>query len=107
VKEAQVKGNWKTLLISGFGAGNKGVFALDVTNPANFSGGLGAIWEFSDKNDADMGYVLAPPIIAKFRTGGTASNPTYSNFVVVSSGFDNYDSNPSATGRAHYFYFRG
>jgi len=103
VKEAQVKGNWKTLLISGFGAGNKGVFALDVTNPANFSGGLGAIWEFSDKNDADMGYVLAPPIIAKFRTGGSVSNPTYSNFVVISSGFNNYDSNPSATGKGALF----
>lgn len=103
VKEAQVKGNWKTLLISGFGAGNKGVFALDVTNPANFSGGLGALWEFTDKIDVDMGYVLSPPMIAKFRTGGTASNPTYSNFVVVSSGYDNYDSNPSATGQGALF----
>jgi type IV pilus assembly protein PilY1 len=42
-----------------------------VTNPDNFSGGLGALWEFNEKIDKDMGYVVAPPLIAKFRTGGT------------------------------------
>lgn len=103
IKEAQVKGNWKTLLVSGFGAGSKGLFALDVTNPANFTGGLGALWEFSDKIDADMGYVLAPPMIAKFRTGGTTASPTYGNFVIVSSGYNNYDSNPVATGQGALF----
>ena len=103
VKEAQVNGVWKTLLVAGMGAGNKGVFALDVTNPANFSGGIGALWEFTDKVDKDMGYVLSPPMIAKFRTGGTATSPTFGNFVVISSGYNNYDYDVNATGQGALF----
>jgi type IV pilus assembly protein PilY1 len=91
VKDTQINGTWKTLLLSGMGSGNKGVFALDVTNPANFSAGLGAIWEFTDKNDSDMGYLLSPPLIAKFRTGTSAGQPTYGNFAVISSGYNNFD----------------
>lgn len=98
VREAQVRGAWKTLLVSGFGPGAKGVFALDVTNPDNFSGGLGALWEFNEKIDKDMGYVVAPPLIAKFRTGGTAASPQFTNFVVISSGYNNYDSDATSTG---------
>ena len=98
IREAQVRGAWKTLLVSGFGPGAKGVFALDVTNPDNFSGGLGALWEFNEKIDKDMGYVVAPPLIAKFRTGGTAASPQFTNFVVISSGYNNYDSDATATG---------
>ena len=92
VKEALVKGTWKTVLISGMGAGAKGLFGLDVTNPANFSEGIGALWEFTDKNDSDMGNIVSAPLITKFRVGGNASNPIYGNFVVVSSGYNNYDS---------------
>jgi type IV pilus assembly protein PilY1 len=91
VKDTQINGVWKTLLLSGMGSGSKGVFALDVTNPANFIGGLGAIWEFTDKNDSDMGYVLSPPLIAKFRTGTSGGQPTYGNFAVISSGYNNFD----------------
>lgn len=29
--------NWKTILVGGLGAGGKGLFALDVTKPSNFS----------------------------------------------------------------------
>ncbi|MFZ6774462.1 pilus assembly protein [Undibacterium sp. SXout7W] len=91
VKEAQVNGAWKTLLLSGMGSGSKGIFALDVTNPANFTGGLGALWEFTDKNDSDMGYVLTPPLIAKFRTGTVSGKPVYGNFAVISSGYNNFN----------------
>jgi type IV pilus assembly protein PilY1 len=69
-----------------------------VTNPDNFSGGLGALWEFNEKIDKDMGYVVAPPLIAKFRTGGTATSPQFTNFVVISSGYNNYDSDATSTG---------
>ncbi|MBX9732791.1 MAG: hypothetical protein K2X37_01920, partial [Chitinophagaceae bacterium] len=103
INETQVKNSWKTVLVSGMGAGNKGIFALDVTNPANFTSGLGAIWEFTDKNDADMGQVLVAPTIAKFRTGKIGTTITYGNFVVVSSGYNNYDSNPAATGKGALF----
>jgi type IV pilus assembly protein PilY1 len=62
------------------GAGAKGVFALDVTDPAGASiGGLAfdeanaskiALWEFTDSaTPNDMGHVLGRPTIARVRTG--------------------------------------
>ena len=39
--EALVGGKWRTVLASGMGMGARGVFALDVTDPANFSEGWG------------------------------------------------------------------
>lgn len=108
VREAQLDptkdDSWKTLLVSGMGSGAKGVFALDVTNPANFAAGKGAIWEFTDSNDPDMGYVLTPPIIAKFLTGtSSGGNPVYGNFVVVASGYNNYISSSSTSGQGALF----
>nr|WP_298416122.1 PilC/PilY family type IV pilus protein [uncultured Halomonas sp.] len=37
VLDARINGNWRSVLISGLGAGGRGVFALDVTNPGSFS----------------------------------------------------------------------
>jgi type IV pilus assembly protein PilY1 len=51
--------DWKTVLVSGLGAGGKGYFALDVTNPANFTSANAAsllLWEFTTADDADLGY---------------------------------------------------
>ncbi|MBC3864168.1 pilus assembly protein PilY [Undibacterium jejuense] len=90
IKDVQIKENWATVLISGMGNGAKGLFALDVTRPDHFAEGYGALWEFTDKTDPDMGNLVSAPLIAKFRVGGTASNPTYGNFAVVSSGYNNY-----------------
>jgi type IV pilus assembly protein PilY1 len=49
---------WKSLLVSGLGAGGKGFFALDVTNPETAFNELNASnvvqWEF--KSDADLGF---------------------------------------------------
>lgn len=50
---------WKTVLISGLGAGGKGFFALDVTNPTNFITANAPnllLWEFTSNDDADLGY---------------------------------------------------
>lgn len=62
--------DWRTILVGGGGAGGKGIFALDVTNPANFSETSTApantvMWEFDSGDDsADMGYVMDTPLIA-------------------------------------------
>lgn len=92
VKEAKVGNNWKSILASGMGGGAQGVFVLDVTNPSDFGSGLGAIWEFTDRDDRDMGNLTSPPQIAKFRTGTNAITkaPIYKYFVVVPSGLNNY-----------------
>lgn len=90
VAEAKVGGQWKTVLASGMGGGAQGVFALDVTNPSDFSGGTGAIFEFTDADDPDMGNLMGAPIIAKFKTGIKDGVPEYKYFVVVPSGLNNY-----------------
>ena len=91
VQEAEVNGNWKTVLVSGMGGGAQGVFALDVTNPVGFAAGSGALWEFTDRHDGDMGNLMGAPAIAKFKIEGSDGGlPKYKHFVVVPSGLNNY-----------------
>lgn len=90
VADARVRGSWKTVLVAGMGGGAQGVFALDVSDPGDFESGSGALWEFTDRDDADMGNVSNLPVIARFRTRMTAGIPEYRHFVVVGSGFNNY-----------------
>ena len=81
---------WKTVLVSGTGAGGRGVFALDVTNPAAFDASK-VMWEFTQVDDADMGYVIGRPQIVKIRTSPKASTPVYRWFAAVPSGVNNYE----------------
>jgi type IV pilus assembly protein PilY1 len=63
---------WNTVLISGQRGGGRGIFALDVTNPANFTEGNAAdlvLWEFSNSDDADLGYTYSKPQIARTNSG--------------------------------------
>lgn len=58
--------DWRSVLISGMNSGGQGFFALDVTNPTDgsktaptFSNANAAslvLWEFTNDDDADMGY---------------------------------------------------
>ena len=94
VSEAQVgsagsAADWKTVLVSGTGSGGPGVFALDVTNPSAFSASK-VMWEFTRKDDPDMGYVVGRPQIVKMKTSGPGAAPTYRWFAVVASGINNY-----------------
>lgn len=62
---------WRTVLIGNMNSGGKGYFALDITNPnlsslsaPTFSTGNAAellLWEFTDADDADMGYAYNLP----------------------------------------------
>jgi type IV pilus assembly protein PilY1 len=82
--------DWRTVLVSGTGGGGKGVFALDVTNPASFSAS-NVLWEFTHEHDIDMGFVVASPQILRFRTSArSATTATYKWFAVVASGINNY-----------------
>ena len=86
--EATVGGRWRSVLASGMGMGARGLFALDITNPAAFGSGLGALWEFTAADDAAIGHVMAPPQIARLRNGVRDGKPLYRYFVVVSSGIN-------------------
>ena len=57
--EAVVNGQWRSVLVSGMGMGARGVFALDVSNPAAFDSGMRALWEFTEQDDAAIGHVGA------------------------------------------------
>jgi type IV pilus assembly protein PilY1 len=68
VGDAHYGSGWHTVLVSGLGAGGQEIFALDVTDPAAFSDANAAslvLWEFTDKDDADLGYTFSEPGIGK------------------------------------------
>jgi type IV pilus assembly protein PilY1 len=56
---------WRTVLVGGSRAGARGIFALDVTDPDDFSEDTAAqhvMWEFTDPR---LGYLVEPPEIAQ------------------------------------------
>jgi type IV pilus assembly protein PilY1 len=67
--------------------GARGVFAVDVTNPSGFGG---ALWEFTERDDASIGHVRHAPAIAKIKIGVKDDEPQFEYFVVVASGINNY-----------------
>lgn len=62
--------SWRTVLVGAMGAGGKGYYALDVTDPSSFSESGTApantlLWEFNEADDVDMGYAFnMPPAIS-------------------------------------------
>jgi type IV pilus assembly protein PilY1 len=100
--------SWKTVLVAGTGGGGRGVFALDVTDPTTFTAS-NVLWEFTQNDDIDMGFVVGRPQILKIRTSAHDVVPaTYKWFAVVASGVDNYvpdaANNFSATGNPALFF---
>ena len=60
---------WKTVLLGTLGGGGKSVFALDITDPVNFSAS-NVLWEFTD---ADLGFVHGQAKIARLNDGSWAA----------------------------------
>ncbi|MDT8372195.1 MAG: PilC/PilY family type IV pilus protein [Gammaproteobacteria bacterium] len=60
---------WHTALVGSLGAGGKALFALDVTDPDNFSE-VNVLWEFTD---ADLGYTLPEASIVRLSNGQWAA----------------------------------
>ena len=64
--------NWHTVLVGSMRSGARGVFALDVTNPANFGETFASqmvMWEFTSDDDIDLGYTYSRPFIAYTNDG--------------------------------------
>ena len=84
------KGEWKTVLLCGTGGGGRGVFALDVTDPAAF-GPSKVLWEFTQRDDPDMGFVLGSGRIVRMRTSAPdAVTPTWRWFALVPAGVNSH-----------------
>ena len=70
--------DWHTILIGTQGRGGRGLFALDVTSPdtATFSETKAAnlvLWEFTNSDDAHLGYTYSRPTIALMNNGRWAA----------------------------------
>ena len=88
---------WRTALVGSLGNGGQGYFALDVTNPTAFAEGNASnlvLWEFSDANDADLGYSFSQAAIVQLANDKFAA--------VVGNGYNNSepDAHTSTTGHA-------
>lgn len=66
VADAYIGGSWKTVVAGTTGAGGRSIFALDVTDPANF-GASHVLWEISDSagNLPNLGYTVPQPAIVR------------------------------------------
>jgi outer membrane protein assembly factor BamB len=64
-------GVWRTMLVGGLGAGGKGWFGLDITDPsitsesATSGSDIKVMWELDAASDADLGYSYGQAVIAK------------------------------------------
>lgn len=97
VQDVYMNGQWHTMLAGGLNGGGQGIYVLDVTDPDQFSeADAGKIfhWEFSDSDDADMGYSYARPAIVKLNDGNW--------YVVFGNGYNasEADGNRSTSGDA-------
>ncbi len=89
VADVYINQQWRTVLVGTLGAGGKGMFALDVTDPSDIK----LLWEFNEdklaEKAANLGYTFAQPTIARLHNGKWAA--------VVGNG---YSANNSGTGTA-------
>lgn len=116
IVDAFINGQWRTILVSGLGGGGQGVFALDVTNPTDFSNEDEAanrvLWEFTDEyvnndvNGKDLGFTYGHPSIIRLQTGDWAAvfSGGYNN--TVDNDGDGNNSTDSTTGNAVLFIVR-
>jgi type IV pilus assembly protein PilY1 len=91
VVDAFWSGSWHTVLLGTLGAGGKGVFALNVTDPNTFSEGNAAnivLWEKNplDTGYGELGYTFSQPAVIKAEGHGWVA--------VFGNGYD------SASGKA-------
>jgi len=91
VADLTVDGESRTILVGGMGAGGRSFFALDVTDPANFSAD-DILWEFTD---AELGYRAGAPAIVRTRDDGGSGEGTWS--VIFGNGYG------GDSGEAHLF----
>ena len=97
---------WHTALVGTLHGGGQGVFALDISDPKGIASGSGysrfdegsaskiALWEFTDAEDADLGFTFGKPTIARLANGKWAA--------IFGNGYDNTeaDGNVSTTGNS-------
>lgn len=74
VQEVKIGSDWRTVLVTGLGAGGRAYIAIDVTSPTDPK----PLWEFTHDN---LGYTFSKPEISKLVDGSWV--------VIVPSGYNN------------------
>lgn len=74
VADVYYKNQWRTVLVGALGAGGRGAYALDVTEPDDIK----LLWEFTVDTEAskadssspsDLGHIFGEPVIARLHNG--------------------------------------
>ncbi|MCB1583890.1 MAG: hypothetical protein KDI92_12565 [Xanthomonadales bacterium] len=68
VRDAFINGSWASVLVSGMRYGGQSFFALDVTDGNSTEPKV--LWEFSDENDADMGFSYGQATVVRISSTG-------------------------------------
>jgi type IV pilus assembly protein PilY1 len=68
VGDAYWGGAWRTVVVSTTGAGAQGVFAIDISDPANV-GPSKVLWDIDGQSDPDLGYTIGQAIIGRLNDG--------------------------------------
>lgn len=63
VSDAYVGGGWKNILVGTLGAGGRGIYVLDVTNPDSFSAD-NVLFELTEAQYPELGFITGMAIIA-------------------------------------------
>lgn len=64
IADVAIGQQWRTILVGSMGLGGQGLYAL---RPSPDFGASDVLWEFTDRDDPDLGYSLGTPTIAKVR----------------------------------------
>ncbi len=92
VGDAFWSGAWHTVLVGGLNRGGQGVYALDVTDPANFDEANASslvLWEYTDADDKNLGYSYSRPAVVRMADGSWAA--------VFGNGYNNTEADGGAT----------
>ncbi|MBX2882020.1 MAG: fimbrial assembly protein, partial [Granulosicoccus sp.] len=92
IGDAIINNEWQTVLVSGLGRGGQGIFALNVTDVGGITEATAddvVMWEFTDADDADVGYTYSSPLIARMHNGKWAA--------IFGNGFNATQSDGSAS----------
>ncbi|MEJ2463040.1 MAG: PilC/PilY family type IV pilus protein [Candidatus Thiodiazotropha sp.] len=100
---------WRTLLVGGLRGGGRTIYALDVSDPSEFTDAAGVagniLWEFTHD---DLGYTYSMPTIAKLNDGrwaaifGNGYNQTGANATGQAALFIKYLDNATPSSRVFY-----
>lgn len=95
--DAYLNNNWTTVLLGGLNAGGQSIYALDISDPDDFSQNNAdniVLWEYTD---ADLGYTFGQPDIVRLNDGSWAA--------LFGNGYNNTEADglASTTGKGYLY----